>query len=54
MPVVFDEVVANVEPERPATQSEPPSPAAAKRPSPNELRRQLRVLEQRRARLRAD
>ena len=54
MPVVFDEVVANVEPERPATQTEPARTGSSRRPPAEELRRQLRLIERRQARLRAD
>ncbi|HEX8246055.1 MAG TPA: hypothetical protein VF541_21245 [Longimicrobium sp.] len=55
MPVVFDEVVGSVEPD---TQSEAPSGEApgqgGQAPDPLELRRELRRMARRDARLRAD
>lgn len=53
MGIVFDEVVGSIEPERTAEQAPPPSGPAPKEPRPEVIRRQLRWLQQREARLRA-
>jgi hypothetical protein len=56
MPVVFDEVNAEISPER-RSDAEPPavtSPATNPAELADKLRRELAVLEQRRARLSAD
>lgn len=54
MPVVFDEVVAEIAPERPTPSSEPVPPAAQQQEQPQDLRQQLRRLLRRNERLDAD
>ncbi len=55
MPVVIDEMTAEIEPEQ-QTRSEESQPQASQEqlPKPEALRRQLRLIEQRAERLRAD
>ncbi len=55
MPVVFDEVVGQVEPERAPAPAEPqPGRVDQKESDPEKLRQALRRVEQRAERLRAD
>ncbi len=54
MPVVFDEVVAEIAPERAAAPQEPAGPAAERREQLQDLLPQLRRLERRAERLHAD
>ena len=54
MPVVFDEVTATVGPDRRATQTEPQAPPRPRRSEDEELRRRLRLAQQRQSRLKAD
>lgn len=54
MPVVFDEIVAEVAPERAAPPSEPVQPAARRQEQPQDLHQQLRRLARRDERLNAD
>ena len=55
MPVVFDEVTAEVEPpNRPPAEEQPASQRPPGEPCPLHLRREWRRLEERQARLQAD
>ena len=55
MPVVFDEITADVVPDRAARAEEPPAePEGPQEPEPRALRRELRRLAIRAARLRAE
>ena len=54
MPVIFEEVIGEVQEPRREMGREEPEPRRQRRPEAERLRRELRLIERRRARLMAD